>query len=170
MDALGFIFEHSKFSSRWATLTLLNLPRMNSQMNKKRQAGNSGLVWLLVFGIGGMILLCTIKMAPVYIDDMFVKGSLTFLVDNNADLQKLDKSEIRSQLGKYYTINSVPGVSEKDYKIRDYKGRLLIDMVYEKRVNIIHNVDAVMSFKHQLDLDNPDQCCKYVIEDFDEKK
>lgn len=139
-------------------------------MNKNKQTGNSGLVWLVIFGVGGMILLCTIKMAPVYIDDLFVKGSLTFLVDNNPDLQKLDKTEIRSQIDKYYTINSVPGISAKDYKIRDYKDRLLVDIVYEKRVDIIHNVDAVMSFRHQLDMENPDLCCKYLIEDFDEKK
>lgn len=139
-------------------------------MMHKYQQGMSTLGWAAVLGIITVIVTCSVKMIPAYVENMYIVDAMKFLVDNEGDLTALDKGQIRSQLNKYMVINSVSKEASDGIKIKRYDRRLLVNSDYEIRVPIALNIDVVMSFRNQLDTENPDLCCKYIIESFDEKK
>ncbi|MFL0799104.1 MAG: DUF4845 domain-containing protein [Agarilytica sp.] len=118
---------------------------------------------VLLFSLGVFILL-GVKIIPVYSEHIYVEDALKFLAQNNSDIEALGNGEIKSKLGKYMTINSVGKEQAKSFSVKRMKGKILISSIYEIRVPIIHNIDAVMSFKSQLDTSKPDECCKYLVD------
>ena len=114
-------------------------------------------------------MLCTVRIAPAYMDNIYIKEALKTLVQNNADVGSMANSEINEHLWKFMSVNGVKGVEANSFKIKRHQGKVLINNVYEVRKNIIYNIDVVMTFKNQLDSTNPGDCCTYLVEDVDEK-
>lgn len=134
----------------------------------KQQAGFSMLGWAAILGVGGVIILCAVKILPIYFEDTYVKDALKSLASNNDNILDLESADIRRQLQKYSQVNTMGSVQAKSFKVQRYDGRVIVNSVYEIRIPIALNIDAVMSFKHQLDTQNPDTCCEYVIDKWDE--
>ncbi len=129
-----------------------------------RQSGFISLSWASILFSGAVIILCAVKLAPVYSEDIYVSDALKFLVKNNADVNALDKNQITTQLLKYMMVNSVRGPQGKSFSIKKMRDKTIISSVYEVRVPMFLNVDAVLSFKSQLDTSKSDKCCKYLID------
>ncbi len=130
-----------------------------------KQKGMGSIAWLVVIAIAGFALLCFFKIGPPYLDDRFVSGMLKTLAENNPGLGQMSKGEVKSAINKYLTVNSIRGDTAKSFKIVRTQEGILINSNYEVRVNLVGNIDVVLSFKHQLDSQNPDACCEYLIED-----
>ncbi len=107
-------------------------------------------------------------MTPAYIENIYIGDAMKFLLDSNDDLHALDSGEIKSQLEKYMTVNSIGAVQAKSFKVHKTKKATYINSVYEVRVPIIYNVDVVMSFKNQLDTSNPESCCQYLVDNWND--
>lgn len=137
--------------------------------NINNQKGMGAITLLLVLAAVGFFILCFFRLGPAYLDNRYIESALNSLAKNNSDVGQLEKSEIRTQLGKFMTINGVRNQSVNDFVIRRDKEKMIITNVYEVRVPILGNVEALMTFKNQLDSANPDKCCKYLIEEKDEK-
>ena len=120
-------------------------------MNVNRQQGMSSLGLLAVIAIAAFVLLCGFKLGPLYIDDSFVKGSLNKMAKEN--LVGMSNSQIRSKIGKHFTVDSVRDISLNDIKIERKKNRVILALDYEKRVEFLGNVEVVASFSHRLDSD-----------------
>ncbi len=136
---------------------------------QKHQSGFISLSWSAYFFSLAVIIMCAVKLAPVYAEHTYVKDALKFLVKNNSDVAKLDKSQLSGQLDKYMTINTVGSVQSKSFTFERQKIGYLVSSVYEVRVPFFLNVDAVLSFKSQLDTANPEACCEY-LKDVEKKK
>lgn len=128
----------------------------------RHQSGFISLTWLSYFFTLAVIVLCGVKLAPVYAEHTYVEDALKFLVDNNSDISKLDKSELKSQLDKYMTINSVGAEQAKSFIFERQRDGYIVSSVYEVRVPFFLNIDAVLSFKSQLNTANPDACCDFI--------
>ncbi len=111
-----------------------------------------------------VLILLGVKLAPVYSEHVYVGDALKFLVRNNADVNTLEKSEIKEQLSKYMTVNSIRGDQASSFSVKRINDKYLVSSIYETRVPIIHNIDIVLSFKSQLDTSKPDECCKYLVD------
>lgn len=131
---------------------------------QRQESGISTIGLLFVLAAGGFILLCFFRIGPSYQDDQFVRAALKSLRDGGLDLKQASKVEVRQQLGKFLTINGIRNVNIADFTIERRKERTLVSIIYESRVHLFINIDVVMTFKHQLDSSNPDECCSYVIE------
>ncbi len=135
---------------------------------KKSQRGFSAVGWLIIMGIGGFAIMCLLTVFPPYIDNKYIIDALKSLRDN-PDFKNMDKAEIKKQIDKYLTINSVRGEASQSFKIKQYGHRTIVNANYEVRENFMGNVDVVISFKNQLDSDNPDACCEYLVDKLDDK-
>ena len=128
----------------------------------------SAIAWLGILGGGGFIILCVMKMAPAYLEHIYVEEALMHIATSNADMSQVDKNHIQGQLTRYATVNSIGPVAADSFKIKRYRDGFLVNSVYEVRVPIVLNVDVVMSFKSQLDTSRPETCCRFLVEDWDE--
>lgn len=129
------------------------------------QAGLSSLGWLMVLLIAGFVLTCAFRLGPHYLDNMSIKDALKTLGEQNANIDALDKDAIFKQLNNYMMINNVRGQEAQSFKIVRKKGRTLVNSVYEVRVPMFYNIDVLLTFKSQLDSDNTEACCEFLVED-----
>ena len=125
-----------------------------------RQAGLGFISLILILIIGGFVLLLAFRITPAYFENAYIKNALESLArDNGQDLNTLSRSEIRTALSNYYTVNNVRGEAAKALEIDRQAERTLIRIAYEVRIPIIANIDAVLSFDNVLDSSKPDACC-----------
>jgi hypothetical protein len=134
----------------------------------KSQRGLSSLGWLLILSVAGFFLLLATKLGPHYLTNMGIRSAMKSMAQNNPLLDDMENAEIRSKLSSSLTINSVRGHPIKEFKIVRLKDRVLINHEYETRIHILGNVEAVLSFKNQVDSSNLEECCKWLVEN--EKK
>lgn len=137
-------------------------------MMGKYEKGVSAVVALAVLAVL-MVIFFSIKLIPEYLENMYVQDALKFVAKNNPKLEEMDEADIKSALSKYMTVNAVANSHAKSFKIYRLPDRMLVNTNYEIRVPMIHNIEAVLVFKNQLDTSNPDACCEYLIEYEDEE-
>lgn len=112
-----------------------------------------------------MAIFLAVKLVPPYIENMYIKDALKFLVKtHSANLSQMENSEIMSALSKYTMVNTVGPDQAKSFKVHRLQDRILVNSIYEVRVPMALNIDAVLSFENQLDTTNPDKCCKYLVD------
>lgn len=139
-------------------------------LSLKKQQGMGSLGWLLLLSTIGFFLLLIFKLAPYYLTNQTIRGTMKQLATNNVDLNEMEPGEIRGALDRYMTINGVREISVKDFKIVRSKGRTLVNHEYEKRIHIIANAEVILTFRNQVDSTNVEECCKFLVEDENKKK
>ncbi len=132
-------------------------------MQTKQQGFLSYTQIVLLFS-AGVFLLLGVKILPIYSEHIYVEDALKFLAQNNSNIGSLGKDEIKGKLSKYMAVNSVGSEQANSFTVKRMKEKTLVSSVYEIRVPIFHNIDAVLSFKSQLDTSKPDECCKYLVD------
>lgn len=115
----------------------------------RRQRGVSLLGALLTLVAWIMLLLALIKVVPLYIDDYFVAGAFADLKRENIGEQ--DNRTIRRTLENYFNLNNIRDVDPATAKVVREKTRTLVNLGYEKRVNVIGNLDVAVTFTHSYD-------------------
>ncbi|WP_426417295.1 DUF4845 domain-containing protein [Aestuariirhabdus sp. LZHN29] len=119
----------------------------------KTQRGMSSSGWMATLAIGGMVLLLVFKMVPYYMDDAAI-GQLLENISNRQNIEEASVREIESFISKGMQTNSIRDFDNDTIEVYEADGYMKVDIVYEKRVNIIGNVDVVMSFKHNWQVAN----------------
>lgn len=117
----------------------------------KSQQGMTAIGWIIVLGLIGFFVLLALRMTPAYLEFMTVKSALESL-QNEPGITEKTPSEIRSMLGKRFDINDVESISSKDVTVLNQGGRLNVGVDYEVRVGVLGNVDAVMTFTHDVEV------------------
>ena len=125
----------------------------------KKQQGLSAIGWLVVISIFGFCLLVLAKLGPHYLDNRYVVATLKTLADDPT-FPRMTVSEVKSKLSKTFQINNVRGKPTKSVKVTKKAQKILVIIEYEERLNLLHNVDVVLVFKHQLDSTEPELCCR----------
>lgn len=122
------------------------------------QCGFSAVSILIVLVLSGFLLTVALRLIPLYIDNMAVRGALDSLAQDPA-LATMSKSEVHRKLEDYFYINNVQGEPTAAVSIKETAGTLMVNINYEQRVKLMFNIDAVVVFANQLDANNPDLCC-----------
>jgi hypothetical protein len=116
----------------------------------KRQQGASALsilftiVIIIFFGTTGL------KLTPVYLDNFTIKGALDAL-DEQPGITKMSRSKIKNVLMKQLQINNVRNIKSEDIVVNKEKGRLTVNIDYEVRMDLIQNIDLLVSFENQFE-------------------
>ena len=58
----------------------------------------------------------------------------------------MSNGEIRSKMSKYFSVNGVRDINVNTVEIERKKTHTEVRINYEKRVNILGNVDAIVTF------------------------
>ena len=127
-------------------------------MSIKRQQGLSSTGWLFVIAVFGAILTIVAKLAPFYLDNRVVVATLNTLAEDSA-FPSMAPNQVRSKLQKTFTINAIRGKPLQALKVTKKKNVMLVTVAYEERVNIVFNIDAVLTFNNVLDSTRPEECC-----------
>lgn len=99
------------------------------------------IILMLIFGA-----VTVMKLWAPYFDDMAVKTALK----NIAEEQKtrtMAPNEIRSTINKRLQVNGVE-LAKEEIVIKKEDGEVTIDILYERRVPMYGNIDAVLKFSH----------------------
>lgn len=119
-------------------------------MKIKSQRGMSMLSMLVVviLVVSGMFL--AMKLVPLYINDYAIGKAVTALSEE-ADLYTMSKSEIRAFVRRKLAADYTSDLEDDAFSIEKNKGTIIIDVIYEARVPIVHNLDVVANFEHHLE-------------------
>jgi hypothetical protein len=117
----------------------------------KSQQGMTAIGWLIVLGLIGFFVLLALRMTPAYLEYFTVKAALESL-QNEPGITQKTPSEIRSMLGKRFSVNDVKSITSKDISIDNQGGRLSVSVDYEVREHALGNVDIVMMFTHDVEM------------------
>ena len=118
-------------------------------MRQHKQRGLSALGILVILAVGGFFLTIATKVGPLYLDNSFVNAALQSLASE--PIHKMSDAKIRRRLQDSFTINNIRDVYAKDTVIERRKTATTVSLDYERRVNLIANVDVVVVFKNSYD-------------------
>ena len=109
------------------------------------QRGMSIPGMLLVAAMVGFFVMCTIRMAPRYLEYLSIR-EIVETVAREYKPDEEDLPDIRRRIDTMFNTNQIYDLKPKDVEIFHKDGRTYIDASYESRVPIIGNIDAVMTF------------------------
>lgn len=129
----------------------------------KQQKGLSSIGWLFVIIVFGAVFTIVAKLAPFYLDNRFVVSTLQGLADDPT-FPKMAPNQVRSKLKKTFSINNIRGKAADSVTVSKKKNITLVTIEYEERINIVYNVDVVLTFNSLLDSTRPEECCSAASE------
>lgn len=119
-------------------------------LNKKKQFGGS--TWGTMFIVLALIL-CVVTAAKLwspYFEDMAVGTAVKNIAEEDTT-RTMSPSEIRATINKRLQVNNVT-LHKDEIIIKKEDGEILIDVIYERRIPMYGNVDAVVKFNHSAKL------------------
>ena len=113
------------------------------------QSGVTLLGFLFALLMLGFALTVAFRLGPLYLDNYTVAQSFETLGDDN--VRTLSDQGIRQKLYKNFVVNNVDDIDLKAVKIDRSAEKVLVSLDYERRVQLLGNVDAVVKFKNLYD-------------------
>lgn len=112
----------------------------------QRQRGLGWFGMLFVFGTLAFVVICVIKVGPLYLNQFTVAKAVKGVAED-PEMANADALVIRDRLRARWDVDYIDQVDYKDIKIkRTDRGRLL-SYDYEARVNLFYNITIAIQFK-----------------------
>jgi len=116
---------------------------MNTTRN---QNGMSTLGMMTVALLIVFAAVTAMKLWSPYYDDLAVKTAVENMAKEDAT-RSMSPNEVLSTLNKRLYVNQVT-LDKDDVKIKKEDGIINIDVVYERRIPMYGNIDAMVKFNH----------------------
>ncbi len=130
----------------------MNKTNPRFERHPHRQQGLTAIAIILILAMIGFFAMITIRLFPVYMEHFNVSSHLKTLA-KEAGASKQTNGEILRTLNKRFDIDDVKHVSKDDIFIERHKdGSVLVAIEYEVRTPAIANVDMVVSFVDEVEL------------------
>ncbi len=121
--------------------------------NLHHQRGLTGISVILILALIAFFSLLAIRLFPVYLEHFKVSSHLENLAAEE-NTGKLSDKEIRNTLTKRFDIDDVENVHPEDIFIeRPDRDTLIIAIEYEVRTPAFGNVDMVIGFIDEVEVD-----------------
>ncbi|MCF6338266.1 MAG: DUF4845 domain-containing protein [Gammaproteobacteria bacterium] len=118
-----------------------------------RQQGLTAISVVLILAMIGFFATIAIRLFPIYMEHFSVVSHLESLTEE-ADITEKTNGEILSTLNKRFSIDDVKNVTDENIFIeRNKDGSMLIAIEYEVRTPALGNIDMVVSFVDEVELD-----------------
>ncbi|WP_297795964.1 DUF4845 domain-containing protein [uncultured Marinobacter sp.] len=125
--------------------------KKNKFSSMGRQGGASALTMLVMVLFFGSLLTLVIKLGPAYLDDVTIQEAVESL-EGTEGLSSMGPPQIRSLINKRLIVNNVRGFDEKQISVEKNGELVVIKVDYEVRSNLFRNVDAVIHFQHEYEM------------------
>lgn len=116
-----------------------------------KQKGMTGIGWLLVLAIGGVIAIVLLKLIPIYLDGYKIYDSLDSMAGDTS-LRGKSAGEIKKSFLRRLDINMVYDVKGDDLTISRTKGGYEVELDYEARRALFGNLYVVAVFKKTVEI------------------
>ena len=117
----------------------------------QRQGGASLSGWLIGLIILVFLLSVAIKFVPHYLDFNAIKWAMDELKTDPGS-HGGGKRETLARIGNKLRINDVEAVTERDFMFKRATGGYELSVEYEAREHLFGNLDAVLTFSHQVEI------------------
>lgn len=123
---------------------------MKTSLNRQKMQGLSIFTWLIILAIGGLLLLATIRLVPVYLEYNSVRTVINNVItDSNTAM--LSEHQIRDTISKRFQVNRVESISANEVEIKKDGTTIYIGVDYEVREPLISNVGLIVTFKRDFE-------------------
>src|SRR5690625_5196996 len=123
---------------------------MSTLQHRSKVQGLSIFTWLVILAIGGLLVMATIRLVPVYLEYSSVRTVINNVI-NDSNTAMLSEHQIRDTIAKRFQVNRVEHIAPKDVKIKKDGVRLRIGVDYEVREPLVANVGLVVTFKRDFE-------------------
>lgn len=123
----------------------MNMRNLNNPFFLKSQRGVSKLGLLMLFVLIAGFLTAGLKVAPLYVDHNLISGICEELVENG-EAANMTITDVRNRVSNSLRINNVTGFDLSDITMRKENNQAIISIDYERRVELIANLDIVAKF------------------------
>ncbi|GAA4648375.1 hypothetical protein GCM10023116_06420 [Kistimonas scapharcae] len=113
----------------------------------KEQRGASMIAVVAWLAFAAFLFTCVIKFTPLYHDNFSVEKTLDS-IEQRDGVEDAAVADIRDWLDRGFQVNNLPELIEDSAKVRREGNDIIIDVNYERRVPMIYNIDAVLTFKN----------------------
>lgn len=117
-----------------------------------KQRGLSYTGWLFAIAIVAVISVMAFRIIPVYLQHATVVTIIKSL-QSEPDISRKSKAQIRKLLVKRFKMNMVTGISVQDITINKKKRQLFIELNYQVKQPVIHNMEVLMTFSDEIELE-----------------
>ncbi|HAU13801.1 MAG: hypothetical protein CMK83_23315 [Pseudomonadales bacterium] len=117
-------------------------------INKNKQNGSSTYATMFILLVLIFAAVTLMKLWAPYFDDMAVKTALKNLSEEETT-RSMAPNEIRNTLNKRLSVNGVK-LEKEEVVIKKEDGEILINVIYERRIPMYGNVDAMLKFQHDV--------------------
>lgn len=117
----------------------------------KYQRGVTPLGWLFILAMIAVVALLALKIIPIYLDGFNVYSAIESLEDD-ANMRGKSRAEMRKLIMRRLDLNYVYGVTKDDIYITQQKNVYVIEVDYERRENIIGNMDIAVTFNKKVEI------------------
>jgi hypothetical protein len=119
-------------------------------VNPAKQLGASLWGVILLVGLIGLVLTMALKIAPAYLSNNVIVNAMNGVIANN-DIRAMGIEDIRKDVMRTVRTNRITGFSPANIKIVRENNIDYIDINYETRVDLMYNIDAVVTFANRFD-------------------
>lgn len=112
---------------------------------RQRQQGMSIPGIMMIMAMVGFFVMCAVRMTPPYFEYLSIREIISTIAREHKPEEE-DIGDIRRRVARMFNTNQIYDLDYKDVEVFRKDGITYIDANYEKRVPIMGNVDAIMSF------------------------
>ena len=125
------------------------MARQGVAMNKRHQAGMSMWTIALIALVAGFFVLVGIKMIPVYLNDMKIRGALSSL-SQDQQAQNAAKPQIREMIRKRLEVDMAEDIIDlrKDLYFESEGRSRIVRIAYESVTPLFFNISILVEFDH----------------------
>lgn len=117
-----------------------------------RQKGMTGVGWLLLLSLLGILVFMGIKIVPMYLENYAVKASLKGLAESET-IATDSAAEVYNSLSHRLDVNGIDSIGREQIEVNKSPGALRVTVTYEVQRPLIANLDVVGYFEEVLELE-----------------
>lgn len=112
----------------------------------RRQKGLSGIGWLFVLALIAGGSLVTLKLLPVYMEDMSIDSVLKEVGETGESYSS--SRELRTAILRRFDVNNIKRLGREDIVIDRDGGVYDVSIDYEVRIPFVSNIDLMLKFEN----------------------
>lgn len=116
-------------------------------MGKQKGISALGLLFLLI--LGGFIVLCLLKIGPLYYDNYKMDAIFTRIGTEGVPIEGQTSDQIRNRFQAQFSVDGIRDVRPRDIEIKRERGEVTLIYQHEDRVNLFGNLDVIVSFENR---------------------
>lgn len=121
-------------------------------INRRRQKGLSGISWLVVACIFGLLLLTFFRVFPMFYENYQLKSVLTS-IQEDPSIDVKSKRAIWDTMQRRFYINAVKTIKREHVKMTREDGKTTISVIYERRSPFLANLFIGGNFSETIVID-----------------